>query len=262
MSGLARRSNGSIVGSSIISTSIGPSSASGMWDKNEHYTLSGANLWPKYAGSSVIYNFTSNNTTATFYNVTISGLVGGNASGSSYGAGGSFILTNPDNKATLINGVDGGNGGTGVNNINGSSGGGIGGTAGSSGQGAPGAGQNISGLFTAVSGAGTSLSNFGSGGVQAQNGNFAGGGGGGAGFLYYNPGGTGGNGAIVWEYKINGISYYGLINQSAGAGSFTFPNGTTYVKIWCIGKGGSGELTTGSYKAGGGAGGVAYAVFS
>jgi hypothetical protein len=262
MSGLARRSNGSIVGSPIISISTNPSSASGMWDKNDHYTLSGASLWPKYAGASMVYDFISNNTSATFYNVYISGLVGGNASGSSYGSGGSFIVSDLDKKTSLINGVDGGNGGSGVNNITGSSGGGIGGTAGSSGQGPGGTGQNISGLFTAVSGAGTSLSNFGSGGVEAQNGNFAGGGGGGAGFLSGYVGGTGGNGAIVWEYRISGTSYYGLRNQSAGAGSFTFPDGTSYVKIWCIGKGGSGALTTGSYKAGGGAGGVAYAVFS
>jgi hypothetical protein len=214
-----------------------------------------------YGGQVLSYDFTSNNATASFYGVTITG---------NYGASpglGTYTITNNNGYGS---GVNGGLGLAGSGNT-----GGDGGAIGQNGVTGR-TGADVSGLFAAVSGAGTSLSNFGAGGgsksgstsTPGNPGFFAGGGGGGNCPPQLNgssTGGTGANGAIVYQYQAGG-TYYGIVNQSAGAGSFTFPAGTTYVKIWCVGRGGNGgggysNINGSGSGSGGRAGGVGYCEF-
>jgi hypothetical protein len=66
------------------------------------------------------------------------------------------------------------------------------------------------------------------------------------------------------KYIVNGSATYQTINQSAGTGTITTAAGTTYVKIWCIGRGGDGSPNNRSnlMAGGGGGGGVAYCEFA
>ena len=201
-----------------------------------------------FGGTTVTWNFTSNNATAVFSSVTITGNTSGTQSGGTY----SVSSTSYPN-----GGSNGGAGGVG---------GGIGGVDGGySPFYAPVGHADVSGLDAASTAAGYSSfgsSGPGSGGQAPASppGYFAGGGGGGGGFEYGRggPGGAGGNAGIVIKYVSAGTNYYQVVNQSAGSGSFTFPTPTAYVKIWAIGKG-----TDGGYGAsvGGGAGGVAWCEF-
>jgi len=231
-----------------------------------------------YGGLTLTYTFTSDVATATFGGLTIVG-----NPGSGYNAGGTYSVTGTATvQGTLTNGgANGGNGELGTTSaLNGA--GGTGGGIGTYNATSVIEGHNdVNGLFAAVTGAGTSSSNFGKGayggaeytGSVAHNGTvgfFAGGGGGGGGggngTSFYGAGAAGGNAAIVFQYQIAGTNYYQLVNESSGAGSFTFPTGTNYVQIWAIGKGASGSSGSfGSSNAGGGnggkAGGVAWATF-
>jgi len=261
--GTRRRPNGSILGASVIPTTTFPYVAYGLWDKNEHNSLISVGYWPGFLGATVTYNFTSNIATATFFGTVLSGNPGSSGSGSSGGTGGSYTITNNSQHVTTTAGINGGGGGAAyaVSGFDyGGAGGGIGGQTGSRGD-TPAADFNS--LWAAVTlGGYTGNSSFGLGthgglSVNIEAGHFAGGGGGGVQPGYYL--GVGGNAAIVIQC---GNSYATVINQSSGAGTFTCPSGSTYVKIWCIGKGGSGSTYAGSFPGGGGgAGGIAYARF-
>jgi hypothetical protein len=224
---------------------------------------SGINL----SSEIISYNFTNSNATATFIGVTISGLAGSGGGVGTGGAGGGYIITNTNGFA---GGVNGGNGGAGSS---GSAGGGgsIGlangnySSASYAGQKAP---NDVSGLLAAAVAGGSSV-NFAYGGGGGETGfgptgQFAGGGGGGRGFFYYYPSGPGGNAGIVIKSVVQGSEVYRIINQSAGSGTITTAAGTTYVKIWCIGRGGDGSPynRTTLQGGGGGGGGVAWAVFT
>ena len=260
--GIPRRPNGSIVGANVIPTTTYPSTAYGIWDKNEQYSLNGIGYWPGFGGAIVTYSFTSNYASATFFGTVLTG----NPGSSGYyvgGTGGGYSITNNSQHVTATAGVNGGNGSSAqaVSGYDyGGGGGGIGGSNSSAGSGAGGA--DFNGLWTAVTlGGYTGSSTFGAGtsgglSVTIQDGHFAGGGGGGV-----NPGyhlGAGGNAAVVIQC---GDSYATVINQSSGAGSFTCPGGSTYVKIWCIGRGANGSTYVSFPGGGGGAGGMAYARF-
>ena len=213
---------------------------------------------PSFGGTTVTWNFTSNNATAVFSGVTVTGNTSGTQSGGTYSV----------SSTSYPNG--GSNGGAGGYTGNGAAGaGGVGGGIGGVDGGyspfyAPVGHADVSGLDAASTAAGYGSfgnSGAGSGGQAAASaGSFAGGGGGGGGFEYGHggPGGAGGNAGIVIKYVSAGTNYYQVVNQSAGSGSFTFPTPTAYVKIWAIGKG-----TDGGYGAsvGGGAGGVAWCEF-
>jgi hypothetical protein len=214
---------------------------------------------PAWAGYIVTYNFTSNNATAVFNGITITGNYSGTSSGGTY----SVSTTSYSN-----GGSNGGAGG--ATGIGPPGAGGVGGSIGAADGGgsyfaSPPGHNNISGLDAAVVGAGYN-SSFGNGGAgsgsqaAASGGNFAGGGGGGGGFEYGRggPGGSGGNAAIVLQYIVSGTNTYQVINQSAGSGSYTFPTATSYVKIWAVGRGSDGGY---GQSVGGGAGGVAWCEF-
>jgi hypothetical protein len=271
-----RRQNGSIVGSSVIPVTTGPSVAYGVWDKNEQYSLIGANLWPtgKYSFMTITYNFTSNNSTVSFNGVTIAGNAGTSSNTSESGSGGTYTITNNNG---LCGGTNGGAGGagrvllsffTGSGAGGGAAGGGVGGNY-TSGSGAP--FSDISGFLAAYAAAGyTAGANFGKGGNGStsvgNNGNVPGAGGGGAGnpSSGYTAGGTGAAAMILITYTQYSSVIYQLVNQASGAGSITLPQGTSYVKAWAIGNGGGGgegdmDLTNNIYRVGGGGGGGGFA---
>ena len=195
---------------------------------------------PAFGGTIVTYNFTSNNSTAVFSGITLSGLAGGAGSGPGGGAGGtagSYTIT-----------------GTGY--ISGGVAGNVGTAGGSASNSRTGASIGTDTELVAIASA-QGYSSFGAGGSGAQvNGfpitGYAGafaGGGGGSGATDSGgaqpAGGAGGNAGIVIKYISAGTSYYQVINQSGGSGSFTFPNPTAYVKIWAIGKGGADAVLPG-----------------
>lgn len=214
---------------------------------------------PAFGGTIVTYNFTSNNSTAVFSGITLSGLAGGAGSGPGGGAGGtagSYTIT-----------------GTGY--ISGGVAGNVGTAGGSASNSRTGASIGTDTELVAIASA-QGYSSFGAGGSGAQvNGfpitGYAGafaGGGGGSGATDSGgaqpAGGAGGNAGIVIKYISAGTSYYQVINQSGGSGSFTFPNPTAYVKIWAIGKGGAGGTGGGGINVvggSGGSGGIAYCEF-
>jgi hypothetical protein len=259
--GYTRRPNGSIVGANNISLTTYPTTISGIWDKNEHASLVSANLWSGYGGLSLSYNFTSNIATIIFNGGTVKGLVGGTGSGPGGGPGGiggSYSIT-----------------GSGYSN----SGGVNGGTGPSGGAASFSPGGASIGTDTDLQSIASNLSysNFGSGGSGAQvnggninggPGYFAGGGGGGGATASGGnqpPGGAGSNAGIAFKYIAQGTTYYQIVNQSAGSGSFTLPGGTVYVKIWAIGHGGDGGTGGGGTNvcgAGGGGGGIGWAEFT
>jgi hypothetical protein len=249
-------------GSTNIVFNVRPFSTSGPIVATKTVTINDTSN--TYDGLTLVYDFTSNNATAAFFGVTITGNAGG-AGSISGGTGGTYSITNTNGNA---NGINGGNGyGSGGFGGNGTRGGSIGGgyNTGS---------NDISSspsLYYAVGQAGyAGDSTFGSGGVGGANygnapgnGSFAGGGGGGG--AYVGGGyGVGGNAAIILYYVTNNYSYYQVINQSAGDGSFTFANSTRLVKIWAIGKGGNGNPGPGGANsgAGGGGAGCAYCTFT
>lgn len=216
-----------------------------------------------FDNQSVTYDFTANNATATFMGATISGI-----SPVSSTTGGTYSVSNTG-PYTVYGGANGGNGATqyssGGYNYGGKGGGIGGGDAVGGAGGHVGYGQDVGGLFAAASAAGYSLSNFGSGGYgglswstpsQAY---FPGGGGGGINSGY--PVGLPGAGAVFIKYTKHGVDYYLAYEQSSGAGSFKFPIGTTYVKIWTVGQGKRGN-SGGPPGSGAGAGGVAYMEFT
>lgn len=261
-----RRPNASIVGSSINLTAV-PAVLSGIWDKNEHYTLVGSNNWFNLGGLTMTYNFTSNNATAVFDGVTLIGNCPG-GEGAIVRAGGTYSVSSTNRRN---GGIVGGDGGTNPSGGNSGAGGSIGGIAGITGT-----SQTpvlADGLGTALTGiGGYTLTNFGRGGggnnanngVQGGPGQNYGGGGGGGGSqfgVYFYQGGAGAGGAIVFQYTSNGLPYYRIAPQSAGAGSYTFPGLTTFVKIWAIGAGSTGFANVnGAF--GGGAGGTAWCEFT
>jgi hypothetical protein len=261
-----RRPNGSIIGSSVIPTSTSPSTAPGLWDKNEHYSLVGIGYWPGLAGSIVTYNFTSNISTATFFDTTLQGRFGASGSGSLRVAsiGGTYTITAGSQHLTTTSGVNGGNGSGTVSSGGYTYGGGGGGIGGNSAIGTTGGatGYDFNGVWNALTIAGYSPSgsSFGKGGngsLQAsENGAVFGGGGGGRSDSY--GGGAGGRAGIVIQC---GDLYATVIDSLSGSGSFTCPSGSTYVKIWCIGKGGNGSGGIYGHGGGGAAGGIAYARF-
>jgi hypothetical protein len=234
-----------------------------------------------YIGA-VTYNFTSNIATANILGYTVVGNPGSGVNGGTGAVTGSVTAGYP---GTILSGsVTGGNAGVGQFNKGGGGGGGIGGGAGGNGGGAGGNAINIGtspeDLFSVVNlaiGAGTSTL-FGDGGrggdtfmVAAASGQFAGGGGGGGGGTgsSYEAPGAGANAGIVIKYIVAGVTYAVAINQSgvvtggggralSSAGVFTFPPNTTYMKIWCIGKGVTGDPGGGNNGNGGGAGGVGW----
>jgi hypothetical protein len=196
-----------------------------------------------YFGNQVIaYDFNSNNANLTFFGTTITG---------SYSSATLAPIANNNGYAA---GVLGGVGSAGFG-TSGGGGGGIGnGDNGYSSSGAP--AIDVSGLFAVATSLGYT-STFGDGGGDRSNGNFpGGGGGGGAGFGAGGPG-VGGNAGIAYQYKTaNGFISNTIINSSSGAGSFTVPIGTVYVKAWAIGRGRSGGIGD-SIGGGGGSGGLA-----
>lgn len=218
-----------------------------------------------YAGASLIYNFTGGDTSVLFSGVTMTGYYG-----LTTGNLGTYSITNN-------NGYGGGaNGGGGSRSTVGSSGGGTGGAIGG-GQTADNTANfsqtphiDVSGLNAAVTGAGYDSTYFGDGGSTSSPpghpGLFAGGGGGGAGghSSFGDPAGAGARGAVVVKYTAFGTDNYTIIDPNVNvSGTFTFPSGTTYVKIWAIGKGASGTNGGINYipGRGGRAGGVAYCEF-
>jgi hypothetical protein len=274
-----RRQNGSIVGSNIIPLSINPSSLSGLWDKNEQYSLVGANLWPsgKYSGLVLSYSFTSGAASVSFSNVTITGNAGSNTSVYTSGAGGTFTVTNNNGFCGGVNGGAGGSGRQPMSSGNGAGGGAPGGGVGTTAtSGSTGASfTDVSGFLASYASAGyTAGASFGKGGNGSTSiggvGNIPGGGGGGGGnnASGYTAGGLGAAGMILIKYTVYGVTSYQVINQASGNGSITFPVGTSYVKTWAIGQGGRGgqgdsDSTNGIYYtgAGGGGGGFAYGEF-
>ena len=204
------------------------------------------------SSKTITYDFTNNNATVSFLGATISGLA------SIAQAAGLYTVSNVPSYTTSSGGANGGIGGY-LGNSNAGGGGSLGGANGKSG-GASYSGStapnDVSGLLAAAAAAGAAADfAYGAAGSETGfgNGRFAGGGGTGKGFFSYQPALPGGNAGILIKYN----NTYSLINQSSGAGSITLPAKTTYLKIWCIGKGGDG----GGNGNGGGGGGVAYIEF-
>ena len=228
-----------------------------------------------FGGQTLNYTFnvTANNSVnnsglcdviVSFLGTTITANSGGYAVGQSGGSAGLYSIITDGFAIT-----GGANGGAGSS--------GFGGTSGGPGGASIGSGtRDIGGLFAFLTSlGGYSTSTFGAGGSGGNwmggggSGYFAGGGGGGSGA---GGGGyvAGGLAAFLLQYITKGVTYYQLISQNADqitstGGGINFPQSTTYVKVWAIGKGGmsgmSGTFT--QYSAGaGGAGGTAYAEFS
>ena len=211
--------------------------------------------------TTLTYNFTSNIATVVYDNVTIAGNPGSGQTGGDGSVSGSSTLLSTLNSGS----VSGGNGAppNGTSNRFGGGGGAIGGASTSTVTGAT--AIDVSGFFTAGGSGGKGGNGGESGGTEDGGaGGYAGAGGGGVGGGYSGAlGGVGGNASILIQYRIDTTYYSTAINQSSGAGSFTFPSTTNYVKIWCVGRGANGTRGDSSFssKPGGGAGGVAYAVF-
>ncbi len=228
-------------------------------------------------------------TTLTFSGTTITG---------NGGSGGNYNSGVAANGGTYSGGDGGANGGTGAG-VSGDTGGGGGGAIGTvNGSSAGGTAGNVganaadvSGLQTAITGAGgysltsggtaggsgsTNPNNmsggaatgFGCGGGSAgwYGGNggaglYGGGGGGAAGFTATQTGGAGGGGAIVLQITAGTTQYVVLTSGT----SYSLPSATTSFKAWVIGAGGGGAGTSnsdGTSGGGGGAGGVAYKTFT
>lgn len=219
--------------------------------------------YPLYSGLTLTYDFANDHSAVSFYGTVITGLRGGDSVTTTAGVGGLWSITNNNGYA---GGVRGGNGGPGFGgNAGGGRGSGIGAYDAANGH------NDISGLNDAVTGCGLTAASFGNGSVggnwmSASNAaNFAGGGRGGAGA------GGGGNypsgaAGVIIKYTAFGTTYYYYRNQAIHpvAGSITFPEGTSYVKVWAIGRGGTSGMsgTYTQYSAGGaGAGGCAYCEF-
>ena len=219
--------------------------------------------YPLYSGLTLTYNFANDHATVDFYGTVISGLRGGDSVTTTAGIGGLWSITNNNGYAGGVRGGDGGPG------FGGTAGGGRGSGIGA--YDAAGGHNDISGLNAAVTGCGLTAASFGNGSGggnwmnAAARANFAGGGSGGSGA---GGGGSiqGGAAGVVIKYTAYATTYYYYRNQDSHpvSGSITFPEGTSYVKVWAIGKGGTSGMSGGytSYSAAGaGAGGCAYCEF-
>jgi len=260
MTRILRRSNGSIVGSSIIPGTTNPSVLSGIWSKKEYNELFKSNKWTTFENLTVSITIDSTSTTASFQSVVLTGNAG-TIGGFSGGAGGTYSIINNNGNGGGIKGGDGyGTGGFGGG---GTSGGAIG-----NGYGNPAYSTNVNGIWTAAALAGfTGNNTFGRGGIGGnnygnapENGQFPGGGGGGRQYIGGDPPGSGGNGGVMIQITRGYTDYATSITTT---GTYTIPSGTIYVKIWAIGKGGTGGSGVGGANsaAGGGAGGTAYCNF-
>lgn len=224
-----------------------------------------------YSGMTMSYNFNSVIATVIFNGVTISGNAGNSGNGRFSSAGGTYTITNNNG---LCGGVNGGAGGAGQNGGGQAGGGGaVGGNVGSLGSAGGAAFTDFSGFLAAYAAAGyTAGGGFGKGGGGDSGsgnpvaGNIPGSGGGGG--TINISGRSGGNGMILIQYTVNGTNNYRLVNQVDGAGSITFPTGTSYVKAWAIGRGGDGASGYGAFDtgiyysgAGGSGAGAAYCIF-
>jgi hypothetical protein len=218
-----------------------------------------------FSNLTLSYSFPTNDATATLFGVTVTGL-NGTTSSSVSSPGGSYSIAS-SNPYSITGGVNGGNGSDTWSSGGlsyGGGGGGIGGhypgntTAGAT-------GYDISGLWEAATLAGyAGDGTFGKGGggsLQASGaGTFPGGGGGGYGGGY--AAGAPGAAGVIILYQVGTTRYATAITSAAGDGTFSFPVGTNYIKVWAIGRGGGGS--SGQFNIvgpGGGAGGCAYADF-